>query len=307
MFEDKTILSELNRLISQLSISDSAIAFRGNVYPITPGNTLESLTNILYSECYALKERYQSGLAAKQEITGNELPFLELLSDNNHSKNRIEGGWKIKNNHGNGYVEIGKNSQNKVVQASAITENGSVIFSKEDRHRQPTFYYVFSNQNIEVSQRFTRIYWNITAQGAPVLINNITSILNSYQIPFLFKCLNHPSLYFRRDAAVLYIEDNSAQIVSMLLPQLCENMESYLEEDVPLFSFKYQKGVGIAESPNHHESFGMNRMALTANALIKSSSAEAANMINTIADKFIENGINPTTPFLNKGSRILLN
>ena len=63
MFEDKTILSELNRLISQLSISDSAIAFRGNVYPVTPGNTLEILTNILYSECYALKERYQAGLA----------------------------------------------------------------------------------------------------------------------------------------------------------------------------------------------------------------------------------------------------
>lgn len=246
-------------------------------------------------------------MAIKKEILGIDPEFLEQLSNSNHSENRAEQGWEINNNYGNGYVEIVKNGQSKIVQASAVKENGSVLFPKEDMHRQPTFYYVFSNQDIEISQKFTRIYWNITAQGAPVLVDIITRILNSYRIPFLFKCLNHPLLYFRRDAGVLYIEDSSAHIVSMLLPQLCENMESYLEEDVPLFSFKYQKGVGIAESPNHHESFGMNRMALTANALIKSSSAETANMINTVADKFIENGINPTTPFLNKGSRILLN
>ena len=35
----------------------------------------------------------------------------------------------------------------------------------------------------------------------------------------------------------------------------------YLEEDVPLFTYKYNKGTGIAENPSAHESFGMNRMA----------------------------------------------
>lgn len=49
MFKDNIILSELNRIANQLSLSDSSITFRGKVYAVTPENMQQDLTNILYS------------------------------------------------------------------------------------------------------------------------------------------------------------------------------------------------------------------------------------------------------------------
>ncbi|WP_166925083.1 T3SS effector HopA1 family protein [Flavobacterium poyangense] len=321
MFQDKTIVKELTRLISQLHISDSHLVFREKQYAITPENAMSSLVAILYSECYALKESYQSGQKERAlDFTSSNESFLELLSENNLSKTKTENDWIVKTVHSNGYVEITKQTQLQVVHVSnlldipsgSVAEVGqivSVLFAKEDKHRQPTFYYVFSDQSINSFQNFTRIYWNCTSEGAPKLIKIITEKLNYYKVPFIFKCLNHPDLYFRRDAAVLYIEDTMIPIIKMLLPDICNEMEEYLEEDVPLFAFAYAKGVGIAESPNGHESFGMNRVTILAQTLFQATYNKlvATDVVNEIAGAFAQRGIDPKTTFLNKGTKILFN
>lgn len=317
MFKDTTILNELNRIVEQLQITGSHIIFRNKQYAITPDSVMASLVNILYSECYALKETYQSGLAVKPYSIGvNDEQFVKLLSKHNNSKDKVEQGWQVKSNYQNGYVEVVKNEDSRVVPIAALQDvppgtainagqPTKVFFPKEDIHRQPAFYYVFSNTYMDLSQNITRVYWNISSKGAPVLVDAITKKLNHYNIPFLFKCLSHPSLYFRRDAAVLYIDDTMMHITSLLLPEIYESIKDYLEEDVPLFAYKYKNGVGIAESPNAQESFGMNRMGTLANVLM--SIPQSNDKIKEIATAFQSKGINPSTPFLNKGSRILFN
>lgn len=321
MFQDKVIIKELTRLVNQLQISDSHITFREKQYAITPENTMSYLVGILYSECYALKETYQSGEDSRNmNFQGNDDNFTDLLSQNNNSVDRTEEGWGVKNIYPNEYVEIRKQNEIRIVPVSSllnispespiqIGQTVSVLFPKEDKHRQPTFYYLFSNQPLNPSQNFTRIYWNCTSSGAPILIDLLSKKLNHYNIPFIFKCLNHPDLYFRRDAAVLYIEDAMMPIVQMLLPEICEEMKNYLQEDVPLFTYRYAKGVGIAESPNEHESFGMNRASIIAEVLLqttqKNLAAEA--VISEIAAAFVQKGINPEATFLNKGSKISFN
>ena len=322
MFQDKTILEELTQLIEQLQISDSAITFRGEEYAIMPEKKKESLVNILYSECYALKDSYQKGIfTRRKEATATTSDdFVGQLSASNHSKDKEEQGWQIKNNYSNGFLEVVKNGQTKTVRYSelrnlpagfvpAAGQIVTVCFPKEDRQRQPSFYYAFSNWPLDLSGKLTRIYWNITSNGAAVLIGNITQKLNHYNIPFLFKCLNHPDYYFRRDAAVLYIEDNMMPMVNLLLPEICTTMSGYLEDDVPLFTYRYGKGVGIAESPNTQESFGMNRVGIVAETLIGSMTGEQrpGELIQQIGTAFLTKGIHPSTPFLNKGSRILFN
>ncbi|MGH2667184.1 T3SS effector HopA1 family protein [Flavobacterium sp.] len=321
MFQDKTTLEELTSLIEQLELSDFHITFRGKQYAVTPENATEGLVNILYSECYALKETHQKGLAKRENgIVEVSNEFINQLSANNHSKDREEQGWQIKSNYSNGYVEVIKEGKTKAVRYSelkdlpngfvpAIGQTVTVYFSKEDKERQPSFYYVFSNCSFDFSKKMTRIYWNINSNGAALLIDNITKKLNYYNIPFLFKCLNHPDFYFRRDAAVLYVEDGMMRIVKSLLPEICELMEEYLDDDVPLFTYRYNKGVGIAESPNTQESFGMNRVGIVAGALINSMQLKepSENIIKQIETAFLKKGINPSTPFLNKGSRILFN
>ena len=316
MFKDKTITNELERIVSQLHILPNSIIFRNNRYVVSPENALASLVNILYSECYALKEKYQSGKFTKPEHIGmNDEQFVNMLSSHNHSSERVEHGWRVKHNHGNGYAEIIKAEETRILPVSALqipagshlnpAQSVTVTFPKEDRMRQPSFYYVFSNEHINLAGRITRIYWNISANGAPHLVNSITQKLNRYNIPFLFKCLNHPSLYFRRDAAVLYIEDEMMHIVSLILPEIYEAVKDHLDEDVPLFAYKYKNGIGIAESPRSQESFGMNRMSAIATALFTAGPYE--DKIKASANALYAKGINPLTPYLNKGSRILLN
>ncbi|MBP1224421.1 T3SS effector HopA1 family protein [Flavobacterium sp. 1355] len=320
MFQDKIIIKELTRLIGQLDISDTFITFRNKQYAVTSENKLSYLTGILYSECYALKESYQSGTDNRQFDFTPDDTFTELLSQNNHSKNKKEQNWIIKSIYPNGYFEITKETENRIVPASALLDisTGSipeigqtitVLFPKEDKNRQPTFYYVFSNQYFNLPQKLTRVYWNCISEGAPALINAVTTKLNYYNIPFLFKCLNHPNLYFRRDASVLYIEDSMLSILNMILPEICEEMKIYLQKDVPLFTYTYANGVGIAESPNEHESFGMNRATIIAETLIKTASKklDPNAVLNEITAAFIQKGINPKATYLNKGSKILFN
>ncbi|MEO6177210.1 MAG: T3SS effector HopA1 family protein [Flavobacterium circumlabens] len=321
MFQDKTIIKELTRLVSQLHISDSTILFRDKQYATTAENAMGSLISILYSECYALKESYQSGekeRAVHFSVTNDA--FSELLSQNNHSKNKTEKDWMVKNIYPNGYLEIVKLAEHRIIPVSSVTDipvgstaaigqTVTVLFPKEDKHRQPTFHYVFSNQSLNPSPNLTRIYWNCISEGAPVLINILTKTLNYYNIPFLFKCLNHPDLYFRRDAAVLYVEDAMLPIIKMLLPEICDEMKEYLEEDVPLFTYPYAKGVGIAESPNAQESFGMNRVTILAETLFQTAHKKlvAAAVVDEIAAAFVQRGIDPENTFLNKGSKIVFN
>jgi hypothetical protein len=321
MFKDCTTLNELKRIIKELKISESSIVFREKKYEINLENQLQSLTNILYSECYSLKENYQNNKLKKQAIFTNIDPiFIEKLSSNNFSIDRYDDGWFVKNDYMNGYLEVYKGEKNKIVSinevkfkknpiSTKIGEEVILYFPKEDRNRQPTFYYALSNKTIDFQKSLTRVYWNINSEGAPMLIKSITEKLNFYEIPFLFKCLNNPSLYFRRDAAVLYIEDENIKIVSQILPEIVSIMDNYLEDDVSLFSYKYYKGVGIAESPNNHESFGMNRMNILAGALLNASNEnkDEASILNKITSDFIEHGIYPETIFLNKGSKLLYN
>lgn len=321
MFEDKAVLKELVRLASQLEIYATHLVFKGKRYETAPQAAAPLLTSLLYSECYALKERYQIGMAAMpQHFAEDTTHFINLLSQNNHSKDRIDPGWSIKNNYSNGHVEVTRHTESHIVPYSAlrdlpsgtsasIGQTVSVFFPKEDRNRQPTFYYIFSNTGMDISQNLTRIYWNCTSEGAPVLIDAITKKLNYYGIPFLFKCLNHPTLYFRRDAAVLYVEDILMPLLQLLLPDICETMAPYLEEDVPLFSYAYRKGVGIAESPNTQESFGMNRIAIVAEVLLQAfpKNLTPEETVQEIAAAFLQKGISPKATFLNKGSRITFN
>ncbi|THF47916.1 hypothetical protein E6C50_15905 [Flavobacterium supellecticarium] len=316
MFKDKTILKELTRIIDQIKIEAMLIHYNGKSFPVTSENAVIVLTSLLYSECYMLKERYQLQPLQNFDLLQKDASgFMHLLSQNNHTKEKLEQGWEVQQTYTNGYVGIVRNNEKQIVNASAIKklapgeQTVSVLFPKEDRYRQPTFYYAFSNAPMDTITKLVRIYWNCTCEGAPVLLDILTTRLNQYNIPFLFKCLSHPEHYFRRDAAVLYIDDSLMPLLERVLPELVTAMEPYLEEDVPLFSYRHSKGVGIAENPSAQESFGMNRMTIVAETLLKTASKKLPSeaILREIAIAFQKKGINPLTTHLNKGSKILFN
>lgn len=309
-------LEELTHIFSQLEFSTNEFHFRKKCYHHTDENVVDILTAVLYSECYAKKKSVQLlGETLWMGNTENEYLFIDQLSANNCTEVHIENGWTVKNVQSNGFMELGKSAIKKIVALTAYIKAGpsdipninqviSITLPKEDRWIQQGFYYVYSNEPFDAFQPMVRIYWNTDSAGAILLVKAITQQLNLYHIPFIFKCLNHPAAYTRRDPCVLYLSKKYYTICSWLLDTIEVELKNHLYEDVPLFAYKHSNGIGIAENPLTNESFGMNRMKMVAEALIGfSKENDGISATDSIKNAFIKRGIDFNTAYLNKGSK----
>lgn len=308
---------ELIDFLTKLNIGKSTIRFGNQAFAVGPQSKHDIIKNLVYSECYALKRRYQIDPIHKESsIEEDTDDFQNELIRNNKTLAREEEGWSIFKDLGNGYLEVVKFQQKEIVAKSAIKsqmqndtstqkEVVTVHFSNGEINLQPNFYYVFGNKRLNSAENLVRIYWNIQSSGAATLVDKITTTLNHYQLPFLFKCLNKASLYYRRDPAVLYLESQYLNFLGKLLPDLYEVMKEYLEKDVPLFSYKYQPGIGMADSPNIGESFGLNRASLVAGVLVNSTFLSPESVISEIDNTFKKHKLNQETPHLKSGVKKL--
>ncbi|MES2630053.1 MAG: T3SS effector HopA1 family protein [Bacteroidota bacterium] len=246
---------------------------------LSTDTTTEQLTEQLYSQYYALK----SSARSSGPVHFSDLPvdehFIAQLSAHNLSIDRIEDHWQIRSVINAHWVEVYRAGQTRSVHSSRLlrdspdapltkNEHVRVHYPKGDAVIQHGFYYAFSDQPFDNDYLLLRVYWNLEPEGAPLLISSISRLLNHYNIPFSFKCLNHPELYKRRDTAVLYLSNRYYHTVSQLLPQICAEVKDQLQSDIPLFTHRYLDGVGMAENPLSNESFGISRMKLVANALL---------------------------------------
>jgi hypothetical protein len=317
VFSDASVTEELNRLACDMQVNDSQIVFRGKAYPINGKERTAILGNLLYSECYSLKTSFQHEGAVRAVPTTADVAFGQQLSMANHSSERTETGWLIRKIPTATQVEVTRNTQTRTVPSELIRSRGGqlipgqqvdVYYPRENHVSTAGFYYAFGNRSIINNDQLVRIYWNIDAKGAAALTHMLTATLNHYHIPFIYKCLNHPDMYSRRDAAVLYIEENNCTFFARLLPDLCKYVNDYLHEDVPLFTYRYHKGVGIAENPGIYESFGIHRVRMVAEAILHDPHFSDApeKLTLQVSDTFIKNGIDPEKPYLNKGSKKLM-
>lgn len=265
-------------------------------------NLINALTNTIYAKFYCgIKNgNHTSKIPPKAEREA----FMNELSKANTSENGFDYNWNIYNiDATTGSTFVQKNGELRWLQPNtyqfanpqqkqpAINTKVGIVRQKENRNLQPVFYHVFSNEMFPQEVELGRFYWNITPEGASILVNLLTTTLNEYKIPFQFKCLNHPELYVRTDAAVLYLSKNHVQLVSMILKSVIPNLESYLVDEIPMFTKHVFKGVGYAEDPGKGQSFGMSRSSTIAEALVdaflqeKNEKETFENVINFLSRK----------------------
>ena len=265
-------------------------------------NLVNALTNTIYSKFYCgIKNGdHSSKIPPKVEREA----FMDQLSQANMSTNGLDYNWNIYNidpASGNAYIQ--KNDELRWLQPNGyqfanpnqkkaiLNTKVNLIRSKEKRDIQPVFYHVFSNEMFPQEVELGRIYWNVSPEGAPKLIQLLTTTLNDYKIPFQFKCLNHPELYVRSDAAVLYLSKKHVQIVAIILNAVIPNLEPYLVDEIPMFTKQLHKGVGYAEDPGKGQSFGMSRASTIAEAFVDAFQQEMdkkqtyTNVINFLSRK----------------------
>lgn len=280
-------------------------------------NLINSLTNTIYSHYYcgiSLDNRSHRSPSKKDRNI-----FMDHLSESNTSKGGYDVNWKIysADAQGNAFVEKGQTLrwlqpktfvyQNPRQQRPQVNTYVNIQNPKESRTIQEVFYHVFSDELFPQEVELARFYWNIKPDSTAKLIKLLTSTLNSYRIPFQFKCLNHPDLYMRTDAAVLYLNKKSVQIVSVLLKYIFAELKDDLFEDIPMFTKKLFKGVGYAEDPGKGMSFGMSRSSVIAEALVSSYESGSNNAFEDVLETLDKKGFVIERMHLNKHTELIPN
>lgn len=245
----------------------------------------------------------------------NQKAYLKKLRLANRTRSRWQKGWEIEYVNTNGSVVVTLNGERRLARVGEfILENSyhkplkvgeqvRIFCPKEYAENAEGFYHVFGeilSDNFQESE--VRFYFNLLPDGAPLLIKSLTIHLNLANIPFHFKCLQHPFLYNRVDAGVLYVSRRYFFELMPILWQIYEEVEPYLAPDVPLFTLALGKGFGFAETPTA-DSFGMHRCKLFATALVELLSQKNGVSLSLLQEKIEQQGYDFSRLYLNQNSR----
>lgn len=254
-----------------------------NAYIQQPSTRMlfQSLEGLIYSVYYS-RNTVLPDATDKQPSYEELISSINRLSAHNRSAEGFDEGWTIDNIDMQGQVIARKGNMKRQVYAGEFISTSmfhqrpmlhagiKLINRKEHKEPGAGFYYVFSNTAGEdnVSQ-LVRIYFNIKPEGAPVLIEQCTTILNELQVPFSFKCLQHALLYTRCDTAVLYFDKRYSPIVFEALKEIYKGVKDFLNTDCPAFTRVLAPGVAFAENPvKPDESFGTHCSKMIAQGIM---------------------------------------
>ena len=110
--------------------------------------------------------------------------------------------------------------------------------------------------------------------------------------------------YFRRDAAVIYLNRRYYSVAAAILAGVHQEVAGYLDPDTPLFTKPLERGLALAENPD--ESFGKNRCRILAQALWNAHEKGFAGedqRLEELDREFRASGLRLDRPYWNAGSR----
>jgi len=329
-----SIDEELRPVLEALSIeSAAAFTFRDERIDVRPGYMpaipgfpthplpdvplVRELQGVLYGRCYSRNPRTNDSASAP--ASNDNGAFVAVLSQRNESRSRWEAGWVIYAVAPNSQVSLMKGDRQRSAMPGEFISNAppgaplqaggvvTVVAPRESAVAQPGFYFAFGRTLSDVwdESMLLRFYFHATSEIAADLLGYLTRALNRYQVPFRLKTLNHPSLYGRADALVLYLARRYYDVVVRVVRQMPEPIRDALDPSVPLFTREIQRGVGLAEEPGTGESFGMHRCRLTAEGVVNAwtqGDQSTDGRLRAIARQFESAGFDLRRPHLNPGS-----
>jgi len=154
--------------------------------------------------------------------------------------------------------------------------------------------------------RQVRVYWNIAADGAPVLLRELSSRFEYGRVPFQVKVPLVPSGYDRVDAGVLYLGDDDVAVAASIIAAAYAALGAAVRPDVPLFTLRLAPGLAFAESPPNGDSFGMHRCDLVAEGLVRAFERGASTIEERVAvlrERLIEYGLDAERLAFNPAAR----
>jgi hypothetical protein len=270
-----------------------------------------SLREELYSSFYTTGGPVPARWGRTQPAAAD--PWLTTaLSDANAGSGGWEPGWIVDRYDGDEAIVSTPRLRVRVSAADCRADDDgpirpgvavSVRLAKELPALSPGFFMVLGAAELQAGASFgtLRVYWHITASGAPDLVRTLSSHLNAETVPFRLKVANHPVRFDRCDAAVLYLPIEAFDGIRGMLAQVAATLTSRLRPKTPAFTLALAPGVGLAESPTTGESFGEHRCGLLADGMVDADEqgvASDAARVEAVIESLAANGVEIDAPYL---------
>ena len=270
-----------------------------------------TLTGVLYRRCY-MHSILDPPAAAPEGTIDRDLTSLLIAA--NAGRAGWDEGWRIDQVLDEGRILARKGgAARSFLPGEYLTHRGlgvgpeagkpvGIFLPVGSADLQPGFYHAFGDTAGEFgdSGQTLRFYWNVSAEGAPRLVEAVTRHFNRFQIAFQFKCGNRAAYYPRRDAAVLYLDRRHYAIAALLVERVHLEIGDWLNIDTPLFARRLAGGLAFAEDPG--DSFGKHRCKILAAAMAATPGKPAEERLGEVRRQFEQRGLSLDRPWLNAGS-----
>ena len=282
---------------------------RPHSFGVAESPTISWLATQLYGHCYVRpvpRSRSSTDSAAAHS-------FRLALSAANSGSGHWEVGWHLVETPASQAVgDAGRLRVRRYGAAFATTPdrvrsageaaNVAVLVPKERRNLHPGYYVALGDAPWPAADTgpVTRVYWNLSARGAPVWVRAVTTDLNGAGIPFLAKLRDHPDGHGRADSAVLYLPEGFDGPTHERLAWVYSAVSDNLVGDEPMFTRTLAPGVSVAIDPGSGLSFGQHRCELVALGLRTHGQSGSPDVPKeryaAIAGAFRQAGIDPDRP-----------
>jgi len=279
-----------------------------------------ALSQTLYVHCFA---RHFSGTLPAPSVVYDpdfvpDESFGKRLSVANQSRAGWDPGWEvcrigdqgdIQARHGDRYRSVPAGQYAFAAGPGMETRCGDIVSLQvlaESFHVQPGMYLAFGetleDQYDAVDQ--IRFYFAIQPTGAAGLVERLTRAFNRFSIPFELKCQKYRENYDRIDPVVLYIARRYADLAQVLVKDCLDDARPFLRPHTPLFTLRFDVGVGVAEQPPGNRSFGQDRCDMIAAALFaarRKHAVEPSLFLDALRCQFAARNLSYDRPHLNAG------
>lgn len=153
----------------------------------------------------------------------------------------------------------------------------------------------------------TQLYFNISAEGALLLLANLTQKLNQSKIPFAFNVAYDETNFDQLEAAILEFNKADFARICSILQEVYEGNQTYFQPNIPFFGKSLGlTGISIAEKPHTtsdlKENIGQHHCSIIAQALLSTKQNQLDLELGYLLDSLIQQGVDPLRPYLNSGA-----
>jgi hypothetical protein len=272
----------------------------------------DHLVSALRDELYASFYCHGSPVPARSgvyEPMAADRRLLQALTEANAGCGSWEPGWVVERLEGERAVLRAEHLRARVRREDCRTVAGPLVpgaradvrLPKDLPDRSPGFLTILGDAVFDASGGAVRVYWSTRPAGAPALVRALSANLNATGVPFRLKVADHDLRFDRCDAAVLYLPAQAFADVRGLLVTVAVAVARTLRPVTPAFAAELAPGVGLAEDRLDGPSFGTQRCALLADAIVRAHEQRVSSVrgrLDVVAGRFAEGGVSLDAPYL---------